>query len=171
MGFAFWFFVTPMLQRVFLKFCAPAKYKKALLEVKQKPASDNFANLSLKQKAQVINWHVNPLERYSLPSSKQVKEQMHLALEKMEKGGYGNTSKEFLHIQNYYKDLVKWRNYATGLGYLVTIGLLGIGINLYNIHVTKKKMAERQQGLAPQQPPAPMPPQPFALDPSQGQLV
>lgn len=162
MGFSFWFFGTPIIQRAFLKLCAPAPYRQALLEINPKPLG-RFSSLPLKEKARALNWYLNPLARYSLPSTKQVQEQEKLALEKMEKAGYTTHSGEFAHVRDYYKNLVKWRNFATGLGYLVTIGLIGIGINLYNIHITKKNM--QRQGIPPVPPshPNPIPAQTFSL--------
>jgi hypothetical protein len=151
MGFGFWFFGTPFLQRAFLKLCAPKAYHQALLELNPKPATANFASLPLKEKARVLNWHLNPLARYALPGTKQINEQMALALKKMKQVGYPEGSAEFAHIKDYYTNLVKWRNYAAGVGYATTIGLIGIGINLYNIYITKKKLQQHSH------PPAPMP--------------
>lgn len=157
MGYAFWFFVTPILQRLFLKVCAPKQYAQALLELTPKPVADSLTNSTFKQKAQLLNWRFNPLKRFSLPSAKQVNEQMKLGLYKIKQASYSPESAEFAHIQNYYKNLVKWRNFATGLGIAVTVGLMGVGINLYNIHITRKKMARQQQEELQQAAQAPLP--------------
>ena len=153
MGYSFWFFGAHILQRVFLKFFAPHPYQQALLEIKKAPAEGKFLELNTKQKLQMLNWHINPLARFTLPSSKQVREQWELARHQIEQAGFHAGSLEFNQVQDYYKNLIKWRQFATGLGHLATIGLIGIGINLYNIHITRKKVHAQQlaqMGLQPQ---------------------
>src|SRR5262249_52461544 len=104
MGYTFWFFGTPILQRLFLKAFAPAPYGKALLALKQNPHGP-FASLNAKQKLRALNHQFNPIAHYGLPSTRQIKEQMEIALHRMEAGGYKEGSSQFNHIQNYYKNL------------------------------------------------------------------
>lgn len=157
MGYTFWFFGTPILQRLFLKAFAPPNYKDALLEIKKTPISKNPTGLNIQHKLSSINQKINPLAHFSLPTTRQVKNQMQHALLRIEQSGYKEGSPEFTKIENYYKNLVKWRNFATGLGYIVTIGLIGIGINLYNIHMTRKKNAKLEQPtMSPSVPSMPM---------------
>lgn len=151
LGFAFWFFATPILQRLFLAKCVPAQYRSALIQ--QAPPATRAQNWSelqklptLKEKLRFINGRLNPLARWTIPSSHQVKDQMAQALSTLERAGHKPGSDAFLKLENYYKQLVKYRNLSTGVGWAMTIGLLGIGINMYNIYLTKKKVAQGQVG-------------------------
>lgn len=137
MGYAFWFFATPMMQRGVLAM-APAKYRSGLIQ--QRPAPESGA-------LRKLNHTLNPLSRWSIPSSQQVKDRMHQALQTLEKQGYGPETDAYLQLQKHFQGMVKWRNLATGFGMAATVGLLGIGINLYNIHMTRKKVAQGQVGL------------------------
>lgn len=160
MGFTFWFFATPIIQRLFLKTLVPRHLREALVQKAAPPE----ATAGLRGKLSLLNYKLNPMSRWVIPSSQQIKDQMHQALETMNRSGVDGQlvkgkgmlkllkgqqavgEEAYLKVFSYYKNLLKYRNLATGLGWAVTIGLLGIGINMYNIHMTRKKVAAGQIG-------------------------
>jgi len=139
LGWTAWFYGVPILQRVFLSTFAPKPYRQALLPVAPKAFAE-VLHPTLGQRLKQINWACNPLVRLALPTLQQVKDQSTLALARLEDSGVAPHHAHYAELSNYYKNLVKWRNYATGVGYLTTIAVLGIGINCLNIMVTRHKV-------------------------------
>lgn len=140
MGYAFWFFATPMIQRLFLRFCSPEDLRPGLIVEKAKPE----AAPGIMNKLKRLSWQISPLSRWEIPSAHQVKDRMAHALQALEKQGISHSDEAYVKMQKHFKSLVKWRSLATGLGWGITIALLGVGINLYNIYMTKRNL---QRGL------------------------
>ncbi len=140
LGYAFWFFATPMIQRWFMKGVTPQKYKEAVFFEKPKP--DGLLRR--------LNWRLNPLVRYDIPTSKQVMDRQRQATELIqtrlgqatEPKAKAQLQKALSNVDQYYKGVLKYRNLATGVGMAITIALLGVGINLLNIHLTNKRISE-----------------------------
>jgi hypothetical protein len=129
-GFMFWFFGTPTLQRAFLGLTTSPEIRTSLIQHNQEKGSP------LRK--------FNPLYNWDIPTSEQVKEQMEQALAALEKKGCSRTEPAYQATEKFYGQLTKARNLATGVGMLTTIALLGVGINLLNIHLTRKDMARRK---------------------------
>lgn len=150
LGFGFWFFATPMIQRLFLKTLPPKPYRDALVQATPNPTKAqgfrDALSLSTTDKLRYANWRLNPISHYTIPSSKQVNDQMAQALNSLERAGYRPGSITMGKLETHYKHLLKWRNLATGAGTLITIALLGVGINMYNIYLTNKNRAAGQIG-------------------------
>ncbi|HEY9686336.1 MAG TPA: hypothetical protein V6C52_05110 [Coleofasciculaceae cyanobacterium] len=144
LGYALWIFGIPLLQRVFLRFCIPKKYRESLTDASMAPESTQ----GLRGKLRWLNRKLNPL-RWSIPSREQVDNQMRYALEKIKKAGFGEGSAEFQKVHHFYeKGMLRWRNMATLLGWTVTIGLLGVGVMLFNIQATRKRNAQQMKSAA-----------------------
>jgi hypothetical protein len=135
LGFAFWFLGVPVLQRLYLGAVAQKnpKLKDILIRHVQADA---------KKPEGVLAWLQanNPLNNRYIPSSQQVKDQMHQALSSLEKAGMGPKHAAYGQTQAAYLDLIKHRNLATALGLGSTIMLLGVGINLLNFYLTQKNV-------------------------------
>jgi hypothetical protein len=139
-GFAFWFLGVPVLQRIYLG--AVARRNPSLqgiliqrVEPETKPAKGMFKGL--------LNWlqSHNPLNNRYIPSSQQVKDQMHQALYTLEQAGLGADHALYQRTQADYLQFIKHRNFATAVGLGSTILLLGVGINLLNFYLTRRNMA------------------------------
>jgi len=146
MGYLFWFFATPMLQRGILSYVTK-KHNPAignsLYEVNKEVANGKGFIGRLKA------W--NPLYRVDIPSSEQVKNQKEQALQHLRSG-----TEAYQKTEAYFNKLSKYRNVATGLGLINTILLIGIGINLLNFYLTRKNMERRKAALEkPEFPPTP----------------
>lgn len=143
LGYIFWFYATPIVQKLFLKFVPPAHYSRILVQKKtEAPQGNGFLN-RMKQ----INFKLNPLSRWELPSSTQLENRMEQALHYLEEQGVATTSPLYKNKEKVFKQLIKWRRLSTFSGIAMTIALLGIGINLINIAITKKRVAEGKVGL------------------------
>ena len=185
-GYLTWLFGTPMLQRVYLRYVAPKEFRDALIQPLAAPAKD--ANILAKLKYKL------PLYRYEIPTSQQIKDRAAQALAKLEKAGHGPETELYTKTAAWFKNgPLKYRYFATGLGWVTTIALLGIGLPLLNIMITRKNVAQAKaaaaraqapqvpaqafapaapQAFVPQAPafaasqPQPFAPQPFATQPS-----
>jgi hypothetical protein len=153
MGYLFWFFATPILQRGILAYVTK-KYDpsigNSLYQINQDVANGKGVMGKLKA------W--NPLYRVNIPTSDQVKNQKKQALAHLTEG-----TEAYKKAETFYNKLSKYRNIATGLGLINTILLIGILINLLNFYLTRKNMERRQAAFQrPQFPNAPTlePPKP-----------
>ena len=134
-----WFYAMPMLQRVFLKHAAPEKYRDGLIAVKPKPVGEGLM-AGLKK----ANYALNPLMKYDIATRGQIQDRKAQFLNKLLQKGEQEGSEAFVKASKYFDGVLKWRNYATGLGMGLTILLLGVGIKYVNIAVTKAQMAKDQ---------------------------
>lgn len=142
LGFAFWFLGVPVLQRLYL--AAVAQHNPALKNILiQKMEFEKSQNLFDWLKAN------NPLNNQYIPSSQQVKDQMHQALKTLETAKMGPGHPAYQQTQAVYEHLIKHRNFATALGLGSTILLLGVGINLINFYLTRKNITREMKAPVP----------------------
>lgn len=152
-GYAFWFFGTPLLQRAYLQMATRHNpdLKKALIQ--RNPGANDFTTLKGMLKA------INPLTSLNIPTSEQVRDQMQQAIHDLKQAGIAPTDKAFLKTEQYYKELMKHRNLATAVGLGSTILLLGLGINFLNFYLTQKNVERRKAAqhkpIFPAMPPLP----------------
>lgn len=146
-GYAFWFFGTPTLQRLYLKVFPPKEMEKALIQPTRNQETGLWATIK--------KW--NPISGYAIPTSEQVRDMKTQAIARLEDASIEKSSGNFQRVEKYYKKLLHHRNMATGMGLLSTIGLLGIGINYLNFYLTQKNVRAREMSLL--KPPFPRPPQ------------
>ncbi len=146
MGFTFWFFATPMIQRLFLRFLSPKDLRPGLIVEKAKPAATGGGLMNTLKR---LSWEISPLARWEIPSAHQVKDRMAHALQALEKQGISHSDEAFIKMEKHFKNLIKWRSLATGLGWAITIALLGVGINLYNIYMTRRNLERSMKTGAP----------------------
>ncbi len=111
-----WFYTTPVIQRLVV-LLAPKHVREALLRKNPKPITGVLAKL---------NWHVNPLSRWHLMSSQQILDYMGRP--------QLNPYRPFLN------QLRRWRGGASTIGLLTAFFVLGIGINLVNIAITRRNV-------------------------------
>lgn len=137
-GYAFWFFGTPLLQRAYLQMATQHNpdLKKALIQ--RNPGANDFTTIKGMLKA------INPLTSLNIPTSEQVKDQMQQALHDLKQAGNKPTDKAYLTTEQFYKELMKHRNLATAVGLGSTILLLGLGINFLNFYLTQKNVERRK---------------------------
>ncbi len=151
-GYAFWFFGVPLLQRLYLAFI-PKDIKPMLMKAKPVPQEQlqtkwgRFKNLTRL-------W--NPLSAYDIPTSEQVKDMKTQALEMLRKADIPASTEAFQKVEAQFKRVLQHRNLATGVGLTSTILLLGIGINYLNFYLTQKNMKHRE--TAAQKPTFPIAP-------------
>jgi hypothetical protein len=151
-GYLFWFFATPIVQRLFLRAVTPQPYKDALLHLNPSPEARGIWGILKK-----ANWMFNPIARYTIPSSRQVGNHKAQALHDLVEAGIEMGSDAYKKTENYYKTLTKYRNFATAVGLGMTILLIGIGINLLNFYLTNQNVAKqrRMMGMAGGKTPTP----------------
>ncbi len=137
-GFMLWIFGIPLLIRAFLNFL-PKRHREALVHRVQ-PDIGNAKGIM----AQFRHWNqrLNPLARWSIPTREVTEDWMHQALETLERAGHGKDGSAYhTLLKRYMQGPIRWRNFATGLGMLATIILLGLGVMYFNIRTTQRKNA------------------------------
>lgn len=141
LGMTFWFFATPILQRLFLQGVSRKNPALGQALVQENPDVRKAPGVmgTLKR--------LSPLTRLNIPTSEQVKDQMEQALHALKAKGVGKTDTAYLKTERFYKDLLKYRNFATALGLGTTIALLGVGINALNFYLTRKNMERRRMEM------------------------
>lgn len=152
LGFGFWFLGVPVLQRVYLDLATRNKPQlKGILIRHEKTQAAEIKG--------VLDWLKanNPLHNRYIPSSQQVKDQMHQTLGAMLRAGAQLGQDAYRKTEADYLNLVKHRNLATALGLGSTILLLGVGINLLNFWLTKRNVSQSD---------APAPVQPTPVQPA-----
>lgn len=153
MGYMFWFFATPLLQRGILAYFTKKNPEigHSLYQMDAEVAKGKGLMGQLKK------W--NPLYSVNIPSSEQVNNQKELALHHLKKANIEVTDAAYKATEAFYKKIFMYRNIATGLGLINTIALIGIGINLLNFHLTRKNMEFRKTAMQrpsfPEAPPLP----------------
>jgi len=144
LGFGFWFLGVPVLQRVYLaRVTRKNPHLKDVLIRHEQDTTKNAKGVLGCLKAN------NPLSNRYIPSSQQVKDQMHQALGSLQKAGLASTDSAYTETQTAYQNLIKHRNFATALGLGSTILLLGVGINLLNFWLTKRNVSQPGQPQTP----------------------
>lgn len=160
-GYAFWFFGTPTLQRAYL--LAATRNNPAMRDalIQKNPALQHTTGLLgfLKR--------LNLMENWRITSSEQTRNQMEQALHGLKKAGIAKTDPAYLSTETYFKELMKHRNLATAVGLGSTIALLGFGINFFNFYLTHKDVERRKAALKkPTFPGVPSLPYAFHLSPN-----
>lgn len=137
-GYAFWFFGTPIIQRLYLGAMAPKNIRNSLILATKADPNDKSSKL--------WRWikQYNPITGQSIPTSEQVKDLRAQALLDLKNANISEASNEFHKVEQQYSNLLKHRNLATGIGLLSTIALLGIGINYLNFYLTQRNVKQRQ---------------------------
>lgn len=116
LGWLFWFYTTPLIQRAVIA-CAPKEVRQALLTQTPKPEGGGLKQLL---------WRFNPLVRWHLTSLPQIKDYIQNPLYKEQ-------------LPFLYK-VRNWRAGAAGVGLGIAMLALGVGINLLNIAITRKNV-------------------------------
>lgn len=133
-GFAFYLFTVPMLERLLLRM-VDKDYGLGLIQLRPKPQTGGISG-----KLAGLNYMLNPLYRWDIRSSRQVRDQMEQVLARLEKEGHGPASTAYQNTVNEFNKLVIKVNTVKGAGVLLTIGALGIILPLINIAITRKKI-------------------------------
>lgn len=143
-GFAFWFFATPLIQRGYLKWVGwkHPQLKAALIQKVALP-DDPKAKKSFLQSLKAMN----PLTSLKIPSSDQVNDWMEQAKLGLEQQGVKPSDLGYVQTEKFYKQLLMHRNIATAWGLGATIALLGVGINFLNIYMTRRNTRHREAAL------------------------
>lgn len=142
LGYTFWLFTVPMLQRLILRFAVRDKqYRNALLRTVPKPEATGIKGAIKK-----LLWAVSPVSRWQIASSSEIKDWGKQALYQLERQGVSQSDEVFKKTEKYFHELLKRRNLTTGFGVALTIAILGVGINLVNMALTRKAVAEGRVG-------------------------
>lgn len=153
LGASSWFYLTPMMYPVFLQLAIGKQYREALVN-NTPPVEGKGLWATLRHWNQT--W--NPLFRWEIPTAEQLEERMKHSLTHLEKTMGGKKTTAYHEAETFFKDIIKRRRYASGLGVAFTVLFLGIGIPLINIFTTRRKVLEgdamkhHQQLIAPQNP-------------------
>jgi hypothetical protein len=152
--FFFWFFGVPLLQRAYL-YIACRKNPNLKNILIQKVATQAPENAGLGRRILHNLRALNPMSSLHIASSQQIKDQMAQTLKTLERAGIPAHEVPYKDAKANYEHLIKHRNLATALGLAFTTVLMGVGINLFNIYVTRKNVSTELADLAetPIQPP------------------
>lgn len=75
MGWTFWFYATPMLHRFLLKGFAPKDVKDLVIHTRPQPDASGVMG-----KLKLLNWYVNPLARWEIPTTVQLEQRLSQSL-------------------------------------------------------------------------------------------
>lgn len=142
-GFAFYLFTVPMLERLLLK-AIDSDYKLGLIQKRPQPQGSGITGSLSK-----LNYALNPIYRWDIRSSRQIRDQLDQVLHRLEKSGHGPESAAYRNTLNEFNKLVIKVNTVKGVGVLMTIAMLGVVLPLINIAVTRKKIIAKDSGHAP----------------------
>lgn len=123
LGWLFWFYTTPLIQRAVIA-CAPAKVRSALLRQTPRPRGSGMLTS--------LNWTLNPITRWHLASSAQIMDYIRNPRLKSQ--------------LSFLNQLRRWRAGASAVGILAAFFALGVGINLINIAVTRNNVLSGKTG-------------------------
>lgn len=138
--FFFWFFGVPLLQRAYL-YLACRKNPNLKNILIQKVAVKAPENAGFGRRLLHHLRALNPMSRLHIASSQQIKDQMAQTLRALEKAGIPAHEVPYKEAKANYEHLIKHRNLATALGLAFTTVMMGVGINLFNIYVTRKNVS------------------------------
>lgn len=152
-GWSFWFYATPMVLRGYLALASANNpiLKAALLQEKPKPNPQQFQGLRKGfEQLKALTWHINPLQRFNMPSPDQLKAVKNIELHRLEASSTAALGDEGLRaarkaLHEFYDSAVMHRNIATAVGLILTIGLLGFGIPLLNIWMTRQNVEQKKE--------------------------
>lgn len=141
MGYSFWLFLVPILQRAtILLGQKDTDYKNALLRKTAQPTGEG-----LKASIKKLMWH-NPTVKYQITSSQEIKDWTAQTMKYLERQGHSKDSEAVQKATQYFEKLLAKRRVVTGVGFAITIGVIGIGINLFNMYMTEKAVKAGKVG-------------------------
>lgn len=152
LGFICWFFATPLMQRLFLRLAPSKEISNTLIAQTPKPKDTG----SLLGKLKLLSWHINPLSKWRISGTQQLKDLEQQAMAALERGAEDLPKTEALLeklkqareiLNKHYKSAIRWRNLATLLGIGVTAAGLGIGINVLNMKMTAERVAKERAAV------------------------
>jgi hypothetical protein len=152
LGWTFWFFAASQVQRLFLR-AFPAKYRDVLVHTpyEKKPAATSWGKLGER-----LKWEFNFLARGQTPTARQLEQRMEQFLKETREAarGLGDDAVKMAEkdAMKYFGRLAKLRNLASFTGITMAIALLGVGINLVNIAMTRNNVQKRGTSETAKQP-------------------
>lgn len=148
LGWTGWFYTTPMLLKFFLYHAVPKNkdgmpLRELVAAKTPKPEGTKWVD-----KLRRLNWRINPLVRYEVFSPEQLAAVKTRTLHEIEKasGSAANKTALVQKIDSQFRHALNWIRLSKGLGIISTIAFLGVGINLVNIAITNKNIAEGRIG-------------------------
>ncbi len=144
LGFSFWFFASPAIQRIVLR-AMPKKYRDAIVV---NPYNGTKTAKDLSQKTDgwskfqhKIRREFSFLFKGHISTQEQITQRGEQIFNDLNKGISADKTKK---LQKYLNNARHIKNGVFAFGLLNAIALLGVGINLINIAVTRKHVAMRQ---------------------------
>lgn len=148
LGWTGWFYTTPMLLKFFMYHAVPKEkhgmpLRKLVVTKSTKPEGTHFMD-----RLRRFNWRVNPLVRYEVFSPDQLAAVKERTLHQIKQSAGSSAEKTELiqKLDTQFGHALKWIRLSKGLGIVSTIAFLGVGINLLNIAMTNKNIAEGRVG-------------------------
>ncbi len=146
MGWTFWFYAMPAVQRMFVKALVgmPKEYREALLH---HPDGVKPTTGALKK----LGWHLKSLFNSEMPSAIQIEARCEQALNLIDTqaktGRWKQTAVDGAkkQVNDYFHKLKNYRNFASFTGLVGAIALLGFGVVLFNIYMTRKNLSASQK--------------------------
>jgi len=142
LGLTFWFFAGTFMQRVALRLI-PKQYRDALVfnpymesKTTQRLATKTDGWSKFQNK---LRQELSFLFKGEVVSAKQAQQRGELIFKHFAESGIKTPKK----LERYLRNLRNISNFIWLFGLLITIGLLGIGINFINIAITRKNVAKK----------------------------
>lgn len=142
LGYAFWLFLVPILQRgTILLGQKDPDFKNALIKTLDEPTASGLTG-SLKK----FMYKFNPTSRWKITSSEEIQDWTKQTLDFLKKEGHEEGSDAVKQATEYFEKLLAKRRVVTGLGFAITIATIGVGINYFNMWLTEKAVKEGKVG-------------------------
>ncbi|MEM0950685.1 MAG: hypothetical protein AAGI66_00905 [Cyanobacteria bacterium P01_H01_bin.74] len=137
-GMLFWVFTTPIVQRLTIA-RQPKAIKQSLLDLNKAPEKGWLAKL---------NYAINPLAKYGLPSNQQVEDHKTQTLMQLKEAGVKPESKAYQTTEKFLDKLIEKRNTASMASLILSVAVLGFGINMVNFALTRRNVEARKRAFA-----------------------
>lgn len=172
LGWATWFYLSHMWQRVLLGKLLPLLSKEYATVYKPllvKEVTTLPQGTGLKASIQRLNWRLhNPLYRIEITSAEQLRDRKKQMLDhlwkklqqQVEEKALPNTAREaiqqqtealfkesYVPVHNLLERAWQWRQVAKFTGFAMVFAVLGIGINYLNMYLTNKNVKAGKVGL------------------------
>ncbi len=147
LGWTFWFMAVDPIKRTYLRCFAPKQYRNALVSNPYKAPAKPPETL-WGQFAERVKKECSFIFKGGMPTAQQLDNRMTQMLKRAREASkeLGDEAVKLAEddVKKSFNKLARFRSFASGVGIVSAIGLLGIGIPLINIITTRRNVAERE---------------------------
>ncbi len=145
-GWLFWFLAVDPIKRTYLRF-APEEYRDLLVHNPYQEPLKSREGLWTSWKERVKK-EASFIFKGGMPTAEQLDNRKTQMMKKVREaaGGWGDEAVKVAEgdVEKVFHKLTRFRSFASGIGIVLAIALLGVGIPLINILTTQKNVAERE---------------------------